>query len=178
MKGQAVMLDRPTKLPEWYSSVKTTYDGGSEKDRQDLLLLYHTYMVANDHLDFDLLSTIWDAGRDNLFFNTNQFTYEGLSDWENIWNHYRSRFKFESPYYPGRLHIVIRGDMACIEADGILRHKSWVGPPGEVTHNPSAYRATKVLIKEAGEWRVVHSHFSEMADGVRPDRAGKSSVGK
>lgn len=166
------MLDKPTKLPDVYSKVKVTFDGGSEKDRQDILLVYHTYMLANDYIDFELLSTIWDDGPDNLFFNTNQYTYESLADWENIWNYYRPKFKLESPYYPGRLRIVIRGNMAAVAADGIKRFKSWVGgPPNQ--HNPNEYRATKILLKDSGEWRVVHSHFSVGGEDVRPDKSGR-----
>ncbi len=44
-----------------------------------MLLVYHTFMLANDHLDFELLSTVWDGSPENIFFNTNQFTYEGLT---------------------------------------------------------------------------------------------------
>ena len=168
------MLDKPKKLPDAYANVKVTFDGGSKKDREDILLLYHTYMLANDYVDFDLLKTIWDDDPNNLFFNTNQFTYEGLSDWENIWNYYRPMFKLESPYGPGRLRIVIRDDMAMVAADKVMRHKSWVGGPQNF-HNPPHYRATKIFIKKAGEWRVVHSHFSVGADGVRPDKSVKAS---
>jgi hypothetical protein len=172
------MLDRPTKLPESYSRAKITYDGGSQREREDVLLAYHVFMLANDHLDYELLKTVWDANPDNLYFNTNQYTYEGLADWENIWDYYRSRFKFEKSYFPGRIHVVIRGEMACVEADGILRFKSWVGPAGEAPHNPPAYRATKVLVLKDGEWRVVHSHFSVEGEGIRPDKADKSAPAK
>jgi ketosteroid isomerase-like protein len=165
------MLAKPTKLPDNYAKAKITFDGGTEQDRQDVLMLYHVYMLANDYLDFDLLKTIWDDSPDNLFFNTNQHTYEGLSDWENIWNYYRPKFKLEKPYYPGRLHVVIRGDMAMIAADGVERYKSWVGGK-QNQHNPPAYRATKVLVKKNGAWRVIHSHFSVQGEDVRPDKSG------
>src|SRR6185436_6687644 len=123
------MLDKPTKLPDNYAQAKITFDGGTEQDRKDVLMVYHTYMLANDYIDFDLLRTIWDAGPNNLFFNTNQHTYYGLSDWENIWNYYRPKFKLEKPYEPGNLQVVIRGNMAAIAADGVKRFKSWVGGP-------------------------------------------------
>jgi ketosteroid isomerase-like protein len=172
------MLDKPTKLPDVYKNVKVTFDGGSEKDRQDVLMLYHTYMLANDHVDFDLLKTVWDDNPDNLFFNTNQFTYEGLSDWENIWNYYRPKFKLESPYYPGRLRVVIRDDMAFVASDGIKRFKSWVGG-AQNFHNPPDYRSTKVLLKDkGGKWRVVHSHFSVGPEEgqIRPDKSEKTAA--
>ena len=68
--------------------------------------------------------------------------------------------------------------MACVEADGIMRFKSWTGPAGEAPHNPPTYRATKVFVRKDGAWRVVHSHFSVEGEGVRPDKAGNPAATK
>ena len=165
------MIEKPAGLPDIYEKIEVTFDGGTQNDREDVLLMYHGFMFANDYVDFELLTEYWDDDPKNLFFNTNQHTYEGLSDWENIWIYYKPKFKLEKPYYPGRLRVVIRDDMALVAADGIKRFKSWVGS-SENFHNPPDYRATKVMVKKGGEWKIVHSHFSEGSDGVRPDKSG------
>lgn len=166
------MLEKPTALPDVYSKAKMSFDGGSKAERDEILLAYHAYMLANDYLDFDLLATLWDDNPENVFFNTNQHTYEGLSDWENIWIYYRPKFKLEMPYYPGRLRVVIRDGMAMIASDGVKRFKSWVGQSNANWHNPPAYRSTMVMLKTGGAWKTVHAHFSEQGDGVRPDKSG------
>lgn len=155
-------------LPDRYTGLDLHVDGGSAQDLRELLVAYHTYMVANDHLDFDLLSTIWDAGEEHLFFNTNGHTYEGLTDWENIWNFYRPQFDLVSPYLPGRLRVGIEPELAFIASDQVVRFKRWVG--GVLEHNPTTYRSTLVLRRREDGWRVVHAHFSEEDTGPRPDR--------
>jgi len=156
-------------LPALYEDVQISFDGGSEEDRRGVLEIYRIYMEANDIMDYDLLCTVWDGGPDNLFFNTNGYSYDGLKDWQNIWDFYRPQFKLLSEYGPGRLHVTIRGDMACIAADSIARHKDWVG--GSLHHNPPFYRATKVLVRQGAAWKVVHAHFSVQGEGARPDKA-------
>ncbi|UUW90115.1 nuclear transport factor 2 family protein [Nocardioides sp. WV_118_6] len=155
-------------LPDRYAGLDLVVEGGTDDERHALLVAYHTYMVANDHLDFGLLSTVWHAGAEHLFFNTNGHTYEGLADWENIWNFYRPQFELVSPYLPGRLRVGIEGDLAFIASDRVTRFKRWVG--GDLKHNPAAYRSTLVLRRGDDGWRVVHAHFSTEDEGLRPDR--------
>lgn len=163
------MAQELVDLPEVYQSLQITYDGGSDEEREQVLKVYHTFMHANETLDYELLCTIWDDNSDNLFFNTNGHTYEGLKDWENIWNFYRPQFKWLAPYGPGRIHVTIGDGVACVAADSISRFKEWVGRTTE--HNPPHYRATKVMVRRGDEWRVVHSHFSVQGEGPRPDQA-------
>lgn len=150
------------------SPVSTSFDGGTETDREQLLFLHHEYLRANDDLDYERLKNVWDDNPENRHYNTNGHTYDGLPDWENIWNFYRPQFRLISPYSPGRVRIVVRGDMACITADYVSRHKEWIGRTSE--HNPSYYRATQVAVRTEGGWKVIHAHFSVQDTGPRPDR--------
>ena len=49
-------------------------------------------------------------------------------------------------------------------ATGVFFFPDWLGA------NPAEFitRSTMVFRKEAGEWRVVHVHFSEASSGERP----------
>lgn len=149
--------------------VSTTFDGGSEEDRHQLERLHNDFLRANDVLDYEALCQVWDSTATNRHFNTNGFTYENLADWENIWNFYRPQFKLVGPYTPGRLHVIIRGDMACLSADFVSRNKEWIG--NTEVHNPPYYRATQVAVRTDAGWKVVHAHFSVQGAGVRPDQA-------
>ena len=48
----------------------------------------------------------------------------------------------------------------------------WVGPehePVSYRENPRRHsRSTMVFAREHGEWRVVHTHFSEASTDARP----------
>lgn len=149
--------------------VSTTFDGGSEDDRDALVRLHHAFLIANDHLDYEALCEVWDPTPTNRHFNTNGFSYENLADWESIWNFYRPQFKLVGPYGPGRLHVIIRGDMACLSADYVSRDKEWIGH--STVHNPPYYRATQVAVRTEDGWKVVHAHFSVQGEGGRPDLA-------
>ncbi len=162
------------ELPERYRDLEVRAAGVDQGDLDALLHAYHAYMVANDHLDYGLLCAVWDGDPDNLFFNTNGHTYEGLADWENIWNFYRPQFALLSPYHPGRLQVGVSGELAFIASDRVTRFKSWVG--GELEHNPPSYRSTLVLRRGEDGWRVVHAHFSTEDQGVRPDRSVEHGV--
>ncbi len=143
--------------------------GGSEADQRALLALHHGFLEANDVLDYDHLCRIWSADPDAIHFNTNGYSYDGLADWENIWNFYRPRFKLNAPYGPGKVRIFVSGDMGYVVADSVARHKDWIGE-GEILHNPPHFRSTQVCVREQdGVWRVLHAHFSVQEDGVRVD---------
>jgi ketosteroid isomerase-like protein len=147
------------------------FDGGSDADRRELLAVHHGFLAANDPLDPAMLRKVWDDEPGRVFFNTNGHTYHGIDDWLKVWDYYRVRFRLIRPYGPGHIRIAVRGDMAMIAADGVSRTKEWVGKPEEI-HNPKRYRATQVCIRTDGKWKVVHAHFSEQDEGVRPDKQG------
>ena len=99
-------------------------------------------------------------------------TFAGLTGGRlKVWDYYRVRFRLIRPYGAGNIRIVVRGDMAVVAADGVSRTKEWIGKPEE-THNPKRYRTTQVCVREGGRWKVVHAHFSEQGEGLRPDQQG------
>jgi ketosteroid isomerase-like protein len=158
--------DDPSIAPR--TDERPVFDGGSAEDQAALLAVHHAFLAANDPIDADMLRTVWSADPDNLFFNTNGYTYYGLDDWLTVWDYYRPRFKMLKPYSPGDVRVVVRGDMAAITADYVGRNKTWVG--GEASHNPRYYRATQIARREEDGWKVVHAHFSEGNLGPRPEQ--------
>ena len=66
---------------------------------------------------------------------------------------------------------MVRGDMAVITCHRLSPVK-WVGPehePRTYQENPRRHsRSTMVFAREGGEWRVVHTHFSEASSDARP----------
>ena len=147
------------------------FDGGSTADHEALLAVHHGFLAANDPLDPGMLRKVWDNDPSRAFFNTNGHTYQGIDDWLLVWDYYRPRFRLIKPYGAGNIRIVVRGDMAMVAADGVSRTKEWVGRPEDV-HNPKRYRTTQVCVRKDGRWQVVHAHFSEQTEGLRPDQQG------
>jgi hypothetical protein len=92
----------------------------------------------------------------------------------NIWTHYRTRLELVRPGGSGRIHVLIRGDMALITDDRVGRYWRWRGraaQPNFLVDKPYV-RATQVCLKQDGRWRVVHAHFSSGRTGPRPDQGG------
>lgn len=150
------------------------FDGGSEADGRQVLALHHAFMAANDALDSEALRKIWSRDARCWFFNSNGHTYYGLEDWLRIWDHYRTRIRALRPYKPGALQIWIRGDMGLIVGDRVARYFDWISTSEPV---PPLFtwpylRHTQACVREDGTWKIVHAHFSSMAEGPRPDRPG------
>ena len=160
-----------TSSPGPFGENVVSVDGGTDADRRDLLAIHHGFLAANDPLDPDMLRKVWDDDTTRAFFNTNGHTYQGLDDWLKVWDYYRVRFRLIRPYGAGNIRIIVRGDMAVVAADGVSRTKEWIGKPEE-THNPKRYRTTQVCVRKDGRWKVVHAHFSEQVEGLRPDQQG------
>jgi hypothetical protein len=67
---------------------------------------------------------------------------------------------------------VVSDDMAVVWCHRRTR-RNWTGkepPPKDIHYGGDEFitRSTMVFRKEAGEWRVVHTHFSEASAGARP----------
>lgn len=155
--------------------VPPTFDGGSEADRRDVLALHRAFLAANDALDGAALRRIWSSDPRCLFFNSNGHTYHGLEDWLRIWDHYRTRIRALRPYWPGKVQIVIRGDMALIVGDPVARYFEWISTAEPV---PPLFwwpyvRHTQVCVREQRQWKIIHAHFSMVGEGARPDRAAE-----
>ncbi len=149
-----------------------TFDGGTQRDHEELAGFYHSLRRANDGLDSDLLRTIWSADADAVFFNTNGHTYHGLEDWLKIWAFYGPRLKHGPPGMTGRVQFVIRDDLAVIVDDHPTRSLQWpddVERPAFVT---PYYRSTVVCRRENGRWKGWHVHYSSGQVGPRPEQMG------
>ena len=149
-----------------------SFDGGTQRDRDELSSFYHCLRQANDALDSDQLRRIWSPAPDTVFFNTNGHAYYGLEDWLKIWAFYGLRLLRSEPGQTGRVQVVIREDLAVIVDDHLTRSLQWpddVPRPAFVT---PYYRATIVCRREGGEWKGWHAHYSSGQPGPRPEQAG------
>jgi hypothetical protein len=147
------------------------FEGGTEEDRQALLALNHGFMTANDALDEEALRRVWSRDPNCIFFNSNGHSYEGLDDWLRVWTHYRSRIRAMRAYKPGRIRIVVRGEMALLTSDRFARYFDWIADePVPPLFEWPYVRHTQVAVKEGGGWKIIHAHFSMSAPGPRPDR--------
>jgi hypothetical protein len=126
-----------------------------------------------------MLPPIWYVAKKNVFFNTNGHVYQGLADWFNIWDYYRPRMKMLDAARPGNVKIKVRGDLALVTDDRVTRTYEWLderdGEPRFVRGNPLV-RMTMVAERLDGSWKTVHVHFSERADGLRPDEAARQTA--
>jgi ketosteroid isomerase-like protein len=146
--------------------------GGSEADRSKLLALHEEYLVANGKFDWPAIKPIWSEEPHATFFNLNGHTYNGAAHWSRLWDFYGKNVKgsYWTPYDIGG---EVRGDMAVIWCHRKCR-RNWVGttaaPPRDLHYQGEEFmsRSTLVFHKEAGQWRVIHAHFSEGGVGERP----------
>ena len=146
------------------------YDGGSEEDRARLLAMHEAYLAANATFDVPALRPLWSRDPGAVFFNLNGHTYVGVEHWAKLWAYYGTRLQ-TGLWTATDLKVMVRGDMAMITSHRVSPVK-WVGPESEpVTYhdNPRRHsRSTMVFAREGGEWRVVHTHFSEASTDPRP----------
>lgn len=147
------------------------FDGGTPEDQARILELLREFWKANDTLDSPVLLETWSEDPDRIHFNSNGCTYYGLHDWLNIWDYYRPRFRSVEPGTLGDTRVVIRGDMAFVADPEITRTWEWIGE-GEAPAllSNTKVRATMVYVREDGDWKVAHVHFSSAASGPRPDQ--------
>ena len=146
------------------------FDGGSEADRAQILQVHRDYLEANGKADTDSLRKIWSADPTNVFFNLNGHTYVGLEQqWAPLWDHYRPRLKTIEPWVSDHVKVVVRGDMAAVTCHRVARLR-WVGEgvTPDFSDRPLRSRSTEVLVRERGQWKVIHAHFSVANDGPRP----------
>jgi ketosteroid isomerase-like protein len=144
--------------------------GGSEADRSRVLERLHEYLEANASFDWGLLQDIWSGEPEAVFFNLNGHTYKGRDHWTRLWQFYQPNVR--SGYWtPFDLGGVVSNDLAVVWCE---RHtqSEWIGrdPPPQARRYGVSFisRSTMVFRKEAGDWRVVHVHFSEASTAPRP----------
>lgn len=149
------------------------FDGGTDEDRKRIIELFAEFWAANDVFDSSQLERTWSEHPDRVHFNSNGHTYHGLSDWLNIWDYYRPRFRSSVPGQLGDPRVIIRGDMALVADAEVSRTWEYIGE-GEspaLLSNPKV-RATMVYVREDGDWKVAHVHYSSAGTGPRPDQLG------
>ena len=146
------------------------YDGGTDEDRRRLLELHTAYLVANATFDVPALQKLWSTDPTSVFFNLNGHTYVGVEHWTRLWEYYGARLQ-TGLWTPSDIKVMVRGDMAVITCHRLSPVK-WVGPENEPRtyqeHPRRHSRSTMVFARERGEWRVVHTHFSEASSDARP----------
>jgi ketosteroid isomerase-like protein len=146
-------------------------NGGSERDRAQLVKLHDAYIGANASFDRQKLDPIWSKAPEATFFNLNGHTYNGRDHWFRLWEFYGQNVQ-SSYWTPFDIGGVVSGDLAVIWCHRRTRRK-WTGkepPPKDIHYGGEEFlsRSTMVFRKEGGEWRVVHAHFSEASTGERP----------
>ncbi len=146
------------------------FDGGSDADRARVVEVHRAYLDANATFDWRALRAIWSDDPTNVFFNMNGHTYVGLEHWTRLWKYLGERI--ETGYWePFEMNVIIRGDMAVVTCHRNTQRR-WKGPAAErpVGHVDTSYisRSTMVLLKENGDWKTVHVHFSEASGEARP----------
>jgi ketosteroid isomerase-like protein len=152
------------------NSPTITYDGGTDADRAELLAQFEAFWDANNTLDIPKLREIWRDREDSVYFNSNGFNYYGFQDWLGIWRYYGPRFTLIKPATLGRVHMIVRQDLAVV-TDGAVDRLFGVseevdGPP--IASHP-LMRATMVYTREEDGWKCVHAHYSPAAiEGKRP----------
>ena len=143
--------------------------GGTPADRRRLLERLEEYLEANAGFDWQRLEGLWSDDPEARFFNLNGHTYRGREHWTRLWQYYRSRVK--SNYWPPfDIGGVVSEDLAVLWCE---RHtqSDWLGaepPPSRPYGQAFVSRSTMVFRKEAGDWRVVHVHFSPASAAPRP----------
>lgn len=145
--------------------------GGSESDRKKVLEKHHEYLEANSKFDWETLrDRIWSPLPEAVFFNLNGHTYQGRDHWVKLWQYYLNHLT-TGEWIPYDIGGTVGEDLAVVWCHRKTKMK-WVGTdprPGD-RHQDRNFisRSTMVFRKEAGEWRVVHVHFSEASEGERP----------
>ena len=144
--------------------------GGSEADRARILELQQAYLDANATFDWVGLQKIWSHDPTNVFFNMNGHTYVGLGHWTALWKYYRERID-TGQWEPYEIKVLIRGDMAVVTCHRRTQRR-WKGPvserPPEHVDKSFISRSTMVMVRDDGDWKTVHVHFSEASPGPRP----------
>jgi len=151
-------------------TTEVIFDGGSEDDRRRVLELQQAYLEANATFDWAALDKIWSRRSDSVFFNMNGHTYVGLAHWTELWQYYHDRID-SGLWEPYDIKVVIRGEMAVATCHRRTQRR-WKGPaaerPPEHVDKSFISRSTMVMVREGGDWKTIHVHFSEASPGPRP----------
>jgi ketosteroid isomerase-like protein len=143
--------------------------GGSAEDRRRILERLDEYLDANGRFDWEKLQDIWSGAPEAVFFNLNGHTYAGREHWTRLWQYYQDNVR--SGYWrPFDVGGVVSNDLAVVWCHRHTRSE-WVGSdprPSRPYGAEFVSRSTMVFRQEAGDWRVVHVHFSPASTAPRP----------
>jgi ketosteroid isomerase-like protein len=145
--------------------------GGTDADRKSVLEQHRAYLEANSIFDVDRLQHIWSGAPEASFFNLNGHTYEGRDHWIRLWNYYKKHMQ-TGDWIPFDIHGFFSGDIAVVWCHRKTKLE-WTGSdprPDNNRHKDKEFtsRSTMVFHREDGQWRVVHTHFSEGSSDPRP----------
>ena len=148
-----------------------TFDGGADADHKAILAAHDAYLHANATFDWPALKPIWSDDPTNVFFNMNGHTYVGLEHWGRLWQYY-AQHKESGWWEPFDVKVIVRGDMAVVTCHRrtTTRWKPASTERPAAGHEDKSFvsRSTMVLLREEGDWKTVHAHFSEGRDTPRP----------
>jgi ketosteroid isomerase-like protein len=143
--------------------------GGSPEDRTRVLQRMDDYLDANARFDWVKLQDIWSDAGEAVFFNLNGHTYKGREHWTRLWKYYQNNVA-SSYWTPFAVGGVVSDGLAVVWCERHTRSE-WVGNdpmPSRPYGKDFVSRSTMVFRKEAGDWRVVHVHFSPASESERP----------
>ena len=145
--------------------------GGSEADRSEILRLHERYIDVNTRFDWQNLQPLFSAAPEATYFNLNGHTYNGRDHWIRLWKFYAQNVQ-SSYWTPYDIGGAVGDEVAVVWCHRKTR-RQWTGTEPQlrdINYDSSAFvtRSTMVFRKEDGEWRVVHTHFSEASAGARP----------
>jgi ketosteroid isomerase-like protein len=154
----------------YHHGIVADEESGSEADKNRILEIHDAYLHANASYDWPALRAIWSDDPTTVFFNMNGHTYVGLEHWSRLWQYY-GRVKASGWWEPFDVKVIVRGDMAVVTCHRKTTTR-WTGPPAErdAGHEDKSFvsRSTMVLMREGGDWKTMHVHFSEGRDTPRP----------
>jgi ketosteroid isomerase-like protein len=141
---------------------------GDDATRQEVLKVHQGYVAASIACDADLLAQVWDPDPSDVHFALSGHTYQGLSHLQQIYGYYRPQLEIDVPCEAFDEDVEVADDVAWVTCSRFGSTR-WVGQtPPPLADGPQLYRSTEIMVRGAGGWQVVHSHFSPISQEPRP----------
>jgi ketosteroid isomerase-like protein len=143
-----------------------------EADREDILRLHRAWWEANRDWDIAKMRSVF-AGERYLQYNLNGHPYYGLAEKTKLWEALAGHVKIPEISEPIRLRLEIRGDMAWLACENVVRVELAAGleVPG-IPKTPFRIRSTEIYQRDDGTgepvWKMWHFHCSPTAAESEP----------